>query len=66
MIAKDNQIDHIQKKLVRLKLMQYSSPNKIFLIETYFILKVYVQDTLAVEEDAKRRMLLRYIHAVKE
>lgn len=26
----------------------------------------YVQDTLAVEEDAKRRMLLRYIHAVKE
>lgn len=26
----------------------------------------HVQDTLAVEEDAKRRMLLRYIHAVKE
>ena len=26
----------------------------------------YVQDSLAVEEDAKRRMLLRYIHAVKE
>lgn len=26
----------------------------------------YLQDTLAVEEDAKRRMLLRYIHAVKE
>lgn len=26
----------------------------------------YIQDTLAVEEDAKRRMLLRYIHAVKE
>eukprot|EP01038_Epipyxis_sp_PR26KG_P009467 gene9467-12754_t len=26
----------------------------------------YVQDNLAVEEDAKRRMLLRYIHAVKE
>jgi len=26
----------------------------------------YVQDTLATEEDAKRRMLLRYIHAVKE
>ena len=26
----------------------------------------YVQDALAVEEDAKRRMLLRYIHAVKE
>jgi myosin protein heavy chain len=25
-----------------------------------------VQDTLAIEEDAKRRMLLRYIHAVKE
>jgi hypothetical protein len=25
-----------------------------------------VQDTLAVEEDAKRRMLIRYIHAVKE
>jgi len=25
-----------------------------------------VQDNLAVEEDAKRRMLLRYIHAVKE
>lgn len=41
-MAKDKQIDHIQKKLV------------------------YIQDTLAVEEDAKRRMLLRYIHAVKE
>ena len=27
---------------------------------------VYAQDGLAVEEDAKRRMLLRYIHAVKE
>jgi chromosome segregation ATPase len=26
----------------------------------------FVQDSLAVEEDAKRRMLLRYIHAVKE
>ena len=26
----------------------------------------YVQDHLAVEEDAKRRMLLRYIHSVKE
>lgn len=26
----------------------------------------YVQDSLATEEDAKRRMLLRYIHAVKE
>lgn len=26
----------------------------------------YVQDGLATEEDAKRRMLLRYIHAVKE
>jgi myosin protein heavy chain len=26
----------------------------------------YVQDALAAEEDAKRRMLLRYIHAVKE
>jgi hypothetical protein len=26
----------------------------------------YIQDTLAIEEDAKRRMLLRYIHAVKE
>lgn len=26
----------------------------------------FVQDTLATEEDAKRRMLLRYIHAVKE
>lgn len=26
----------------------------------------YVQEILAVEEDAKRRMLLRYIHAVKE
>lgn len=25
-----------------------------------------VQETLAIEEDAKRRMLLRYIHAVKE
>jgi hypothetical protein len=25
-----------------------------------------LQDTLAIEEDAKRRMLLRYIHAVKE
>lgn len=42
LIAKDNQMDHMQKKLV------------------------YMQDTLAVEEDAKRRMLLRYIHAVKE
>lgn len=27
---------------------------------------VYLQDGLAHEEDAKRRMLLRYIHAVKE
>lgn len=27
---------------------------------------VYIQDGLAVEEDAKRRMLLRYIHSVKE
>lgn len=27
---------------------------------------VFVQDALAIEEDAKRRMLLRYIHAVKE
>ena len=26
----------------------------------------FIQDTLAIEEDAKRRMLLRYIHAVKE
>ena len=26
----------------------------------------YIQDALATEEDAKRRMLLRYIHAVKE
>lgn len=26
----------------------------------------HIQDNLAVEEDAKRRMLLRYIHAVKE
>jgi myosin protein heavy chain len=26
----------------------------------------YLQDTLSTEEDAKRRMLLRYIHAVKE
>ena len=26
----------------------------------------FIQDSLAVEEDAKRRMLLRYIHAVKE
>lgn len=26
----------------------------------------HVQNTLAVEEDAKRRMLLRYIHSVKE
>jgi len=26
----------------------------------------FVQDALATEEDAKRRMLLRYIHAVKE
>jgi myosin protein heavy chain len=26
----------------------------------------FVQESLAVEEDAKRRMLLRYIHAVKE
>jgi len=26
----------------------------------------FIQDTLATEEDAKRRMLLRYIHAVKE
>jgi myosin protein heavy chain len=26
----------------------------------------YIQDGLAAEEDAKRRMLLRYIHAVKE
>lgn len=26
----------------------------------------FLQDLLAVEEDAKRRMLLRYIHAVKE
>jgi hypothetical protein len=26
----------------------------------------FVQDSLATEEDAKRRMLLRYIHAVKE
>jgi hypothetical protein len=26
----------------------------------------YLQDVLATEEDAKRRMLLRYIHAVKE
>lgn len=26
----------------------------------------YIQDSLATEEDAKRRMLLRYIHAVKE
>jgi len=41
-VEKDNQMDHMQKKMV------------------------YVQDTLAVEEDAKRRMLLRYIHAVKE
>lgn len=42
LVAKDTQIDHIQKKLA------------------------YTQDVLAVEEDAKRRMLLRYIHAVKE
>ena len=27
---------------------------------------VFVQESLATEEDAKRRMLLRYIHAVKE
>lgn len=27
---------------------------------------IYVQDCLATEEDAKRRMLLRYIHAIKE
>lgn len=27
---------------------------------------VYIQDALATEEDAKRRMLLRYIHSVKE
>jgi len=27
---------------------------------------VYIQDCLATEEDAKRRMLLRYIHSVKE
>ena len=27
---------------------------------------LYVQDCLATEEDAKRRMLLRYIHAIKE
>mmetsp|Transcript_8817 Transcript_8817/g.8720 ORF Transcript_8817/g.8720 Transcript_8817/m.8720 type:complete len:900 (+) Transcript_8817:244-2943(+) len=27
---------------------------------------IYIQDGLAVEEDAKRRMLLRYIHSVKE
>mmetsp|Transcript_35927 Transcript_35927/g.67024 ORF Transcript_35927/g.67024 Transcript_35927/m.67024 type:complete len:1039 (-) Transcript_35927:285-3401(-) len=27
---------------------------------------IYVQDNLATEEDAKRRMLLRYIHAIKE
>jgi myosin protein heavy chain len=27
---------------------------------------VYVQNGLATEEDAKRRMLLRYVHAVKE
>eukprot|EP00605_Chrysophyceae_sp_TOSAG23-4_P002139 GSChrysophyteH1.ASY1.ANO1.2366.1 assembled CDS len=26
----------------------------------------FIQDSLAIEEDAKRRMLLRYIHAVKE
>ncbi len=39
---RDNQIDHLQKKLA------------------------FVQDSLATEEDAKRRMLLRYIHAVKE
>lgn len=66
MIAKDNQIDHIQKKLVFTADAIFFFPTNIFLIETYFILKVYVQDTLAVEEDAKRRMLLRYIHAVKE
>jgi myosin protein heavy chain len=27
---------------------------------------LFMQDAMAVEEDAKRRMLLRYIHAVKE
>jgi myosin protein heavy chain len=66
----------VEKLSAVLGLLMVEEEEKLEIAEEHAVLQetmdgqkrklLYIQDLLAVEEDAKRRMLLRYVHILKE